>query len=82
MEDLVEQIRRYHKGALQIKTRLSKLKSAHRRVSDSIRRHEILSETSKKDARQGKAQQFNILLLFLSFIIHLNNFSDGEIERY
>lgn len=53
MEELVKQITRYQKGSSQIREKLSKLKAAHRKVTQSIRVHEVLSVTSAKDANEG-----------------------------
>jgi uncharacterized coiled-coil DUF342 family protein len=56
MDELIKQISRYQKGSSQIRTKLSKLRTAHKSVTQSIRVHEVLAVTSQKDAIKGTAQ--------------------------
>jgi hypothetical protein len=63
MDELIKQISRYQKGSSQIRTKLSKLRAAHKSVTQSIRVHEVLAVTSQKDAITGTA-------LVLQFVSH------------
>ncbi len=54
MEQAAQAVHRYHTGAQQVRNKLSRLKATHRKITDSIRRNEILVESSAQDASAGQ----------------------------
>jgi len=50
---------RYHSGAIQVRNKLKKLKAAHKKISDSLRRTEKVAESSAHDAAAGKGYLTN-----------------------
>jgi hypothetical protein len=67
METVVKQISRYQNGTKQVKEKLSRLKGARRKVSESLRVYELLAARSHRDSAEGT---IHVKLDLLSDFLH------------